>query len=76
MRAAMAERLKASIEGDTERIASSMTDDYLQTDISGYVQDTPADFVRMLDSGMQMSDFLTAMDPLTNSYRAIGSDCS
>jgi len=37
---------------------------------------TPADFVRMLDSGMQMSDFLTAMDPLTNSYRAIGSDCS
>jgi ketosteroid isomerase-like protein len=39
LRAAMAERLKASIEGDTERIASSMTDDYLQTDISGYVQD-------------------------------------
>jgi ketosteroid isomerase-like protein len=39
LRAAMAERLKASIEGDTEKIASSMTDDYLQTDISGYVQD-------------------------------------
>jgi len=37
---------------------------------------TPADFVRMLDSGMRMSDFLTAMDPLTNSYRAIGGDCS
>ena len=37
---------------------------------------TPADFVRMLDSGMRMSDLLTAMDPLTNSYRAIGSDCS
>jgi uncharacterized protein (TIGR02246 family) len=39
LRAVMAERLKASIEGDTEKIASSMTDDYLQTDISGYVQD-------------------------------------
>jgi ketosteroid isomerase-like protein len=39
LRAAMAERLKASIEGDTEKIAISMTDDYLQTDISGYVQD-------------------------------------
>jgi hypothetical protein len=25
---------------------------------------TPADFVRMLDSGMRMSDFLTAMDRL------------
>jgi hypothetical protein len=23
---------------------------------------TPADFVRMLDSGLRMSDFLTAMD--------------
>ena len=37
---------------------------------------TPADFVRMLDSGMRMSDFLTAMDPFTNSYRVIGGDCS
>ena len=26
---------------------------------------TPADFVRMLDSGMRMSDFLTAMDGFT-----------
>jgi hypothetical protein len=27
---------------------------------------TPADFVRMLNSGMRMSDFLTAMDRFTN----------
>jgi hypothetical protein len=26
----------------------------------------PADFVRMLDSGMRISDFLTLMDPSTN----------
>jgi hypothetical protein len=30
----------------------------------------------MLDSGMRMSDFLTAMDPLTNADRAIDCDCS
>jgi uncharacterized protein DUF4440 len=35
----MAERHKASVEGDTEKIASSMADDYIQTDIAGYVQD-------------------------------------
>jgi hypothetical protein len=34
----MAERHKASLEGDTEKIAASMTDDYLQTDIFGFVQ--------------------------------------
>ncbi len=39
LRATMAERHKASLEGDTEKIAASMTDDYLQTDISGFVQD-------------------------------------
>jgi ketosteroid isomerase-like protein len=39
LRAAMAERHKASLEGDTEKIAASMTDDYLQTDISGLIQD-------------------------------------
>jgi hypothetical protein len=33
---------------------------------------TPADFVRMLDSGMRMSDFLTAMGTFTNPDRA---DC-
>ena len=27
---------------------------------------TPADFVRMLDSGMRTSDFLTAMNGFTN----------
>ena len=39
VRALMAERRKASLEGDTEKIANSLADDYLQTDISGYVQD-------------------------------------
>lgn len=39
LRAAMAERRKASLEGDTDKIAGSIADDYLQTDISGYVQD-------------------------------------
>jgi len=39
LRVVMAERLKASTEGDTEKIASLMTDEYLQTDIGGYVQD-------------------------------------
>ena len=34
----MAERHMASLEGDTQKIASSMTDAYLQTDISGVVQ--------------------------------------
>lgn len=35
----MAERRKASVEGDTDKIAGSLTDDYIQTDIGGYVQD-------------------------------------
>lgn len=39
LRALMAERRKASLEGDTAKIAASMTDDYLQTDIAGYRQD-------------------------------------
>lgn len=39
LRALMAERRKASLEGDTAKIADSMTDDYLQTDIAGYRQD-------------------------------------
>ena len=42
LRAVMAERRKAALEGDTERVASSMTDEYLQTDIYGYVQDKTA----------------------------------
>ena len=40
--AAMAERMKANVEGDTEKIASSLADEYLQTDIYGYVQDKTA----------------------------------
>ena len=28
---------------------------------------TPADFIHLLDYGMQVSDFLTAMNPLENS---------
>jgi len=39
LRATMAERHKASLEGDTRTIAALMTDDYLQTDIAGVVQD-------------------------------------
>src|SRR4029077_13593612 len=35
----LAERVKAHVEGDTEKIASSLADEYLQTDIYGYVQD-------------------------------------
>jgi hypothetical protein len=35
---------------------------------------TPADFVRMLDSGMRVSDFLTAMDTLTTPTASI-SEC-
>jgi len=39
LRAAIAERHKAGLEGDTEQVANSMTEEYLQTDIAGYVQD-------------------------------------
>jgi uncharacterized protein DUF4440 len=39
LRKVLAERRDASLEGNAEKIASSMTDKYLQTDISGYVQD-------------------------------------
>jgi hypothetical protein len=35
----MAEARNASLEGDSAKIAALMTDDYLQTDISGHVQD-------------------------------------
>jgi len=38
LRVSMAERHKASLKGDTEKIAASMTNDYLQTDIFGFVQ--------------------------------------
>lgn len=39
LRAVIAERHKAGLEGDTEKIANSMAEEYLQTDIAGYVQD-------------------------------------
>jgi ketosteroid isomerase-like protein len=39
LRAVMAERRKAALEGDTEKVVSSMADEYVQTDINGYVQD-------------------------------------
>ena len=42
LRAVMAERRKASIEGDVETIANSMVDDYVQTDIYGYRQNKTA----------------------------------
>jgi hypothetical protein len=41
LRATLAERHKASLEGNPEKIAASMTDDYLQTDIAGFIQDKP-----------------------------------
>ena len=42
LRAAMAEHRKASLAGDTERVASFMADEYLQTNVSGKVQDKSA----------------------------------
>ena len=39
LRAFMAELRKASIGGDAETVANSMTDDYIQTEITGYRQD-------------------------------------
>ena len=38
LRATIADLRTASVEGDTQKILASMTDDYLQTDISGLVQ--------------------------------------
>jgi hypothetical protein len=38
----MDESREASLEGDTDEIASSLADEYLQTDISGHVQDNTA----------------------------------
>ena len=37
---------------------------------------TPANFVRMLDSGMRMSDFLTAMGGFTNADHTVDHDFS
>ena len=38
LRATIAKLRTASVEGDTQKIVAAMTDDYLQTDISGVVQ--------------------------------------
>ncbi len=35
---------------------------------------TPADFIQLLDSGMQISDFLAAIDPLKNCNRTVDCD--
>src|SRR5205823_2698896 len=42
LRAVLAERHKANVEGDVEKIAASLADEYIQTDIYGYVQDKTA----------------------------------
>jgi hypothetical protein len=42
LRATMAECRRAAVEGDLEKIASCLADQYLQTDIGGYVQDKTA----------------------------------
>ena len=39
LRAVMAELHKAALEGDTEKTVSLMTDEYVQTDISGHFQE-------------------------------------
>src|SRR4029077_13629663 len=39
IRAVMAQRLKASMEGDSDKVTNLLADEYLQTDISGHVQD-------------------------------------
>jgi len=35
---------------------------------------TPADFIQLLDSGMQISDFLAAMDPPKDCNRTVDCD--
>ena len=42
LRDAMAELRKASLAGDTERVERPMADEYLQTNVSGQVQDKSA----------------------------------
>jgi hypothetical protein len=42
VRAGMAERRKASLEGDTDKVESLMADEYLQTDVSGHIQNKSA----------------------------------
>src|SRR6476469_108798 len=45
----MADRLKASLEGDSNTTGSLMADEYIQTDISGHVQDKTTWFKEYFD---------------------------
>ena len=49
LRAVMAERHKASLEGDSSKASSLMADEYIQTDISGHVQDKATWFKEYFD---------------------------
>ena len=49
IRTAMAERLKASLEGDSDKVGSLLADEYLQTDIFGHVQDKATWFKEYFD---------------------------
>jgi hypothetical protein len=39
IRSVMAQIRIASLEGDTDKVSNLLTDEYVQTDISGHVQD-------------------------------------
>lgn len=49
LRAVIAERQKASLEGDSSKASSLMADEYIQTDISGHVQDKATWFKEYFD---------------------------
>lgn len=49
IRSVMAQARRASLEGDSNKIASLMADEYLQTDISGHVQDKSTWLKRYFD---------------------------
>jgi uncharacterized protein DUF4440 len=49
IRAVMAERLKASREGDSGKVTSLLAEEYLQTDISGHIQDKSTWFKEYFD---------------------------
>lgn len=60
LRAAMAERRKAMLAGDEEIVERLTADDYVQTDISGYVQDKSAwlnEYFRPLAALMKAGKF-------------------
>src|SRR5260370_39402084 len=60
LQTAMAARQKANLEGDTEKIEKLMTDEYLQTDILGRVQNKSewlADYFRPLAALIKAGQF-------------------